>query len=243
MFRCWRPTRGRRWRRGCPTFAGGGFLIDRNIVLGLGSYNFRCWRPTRGRRWRRGFLTFAGGGFLIDRKIMLGLGSYNFRCWRHTRGRRWRRGCLTFTWGWFLIDGKIVLGLGNSDVQVLTAYPGKEVKKGLTDLYRKVEKHLSEDENLLQVQEWIKSINNPFFPNSSLTRYYFWPLNHLNRWVQISLSFAVPRKRQMSAGKIIYCAYQCCGSGMFIPFFVPDPDFFHQSWVSDSGSSKKRGER
>ncbi len=37
--------------------------------------------------------------------------------------------------------------------QVLTAYPGKEVKKGLTDLYRKVEKHLSEDENLLQVQE------------------------------------------------------------------------------------------
>jgi hypothetical protein len=46
-----------------------------------------------------------------------------------------------------------MLGLGNCDVQVLTAYPGKEVKKGLTDLYRKVEKHLSEDENLLQVQE------------------------------------------------------------------------------------------
>jgi len=52
-----------------------------------------------------------------------------------------------------LFGRKIVLGLGNSDVQVLTAYPGKEVKKGLTDLYRKVEKHLSEDENLLQVQE------------------------------------------------------------------------------------------
>jgi hypothetical protein len=34
---------------------------------------------------------------------------------------------------------------------VLAAYPGKEVKKGLTDLYRKVEKHLSEEENLLQV--------------------------------------------------------------------------------------------
>ncbi len=27
-----------------------------------------------------------------------------------------------------------MLGLGNSDVQVLTAYPGKEVKKGLSDL-------------------------------------------------------------------------------------------------------------
>jgi hypothetical protein len=34
---------------------------------------------------------------------------------------------------------------------VLSDYPGKEVKKGLSDLYRKVEKHLSEDENLLQV--------------------------------------------------------------------------------------------
>jgi hypothetical protein len=30
-----------------------------------------------------------------------------------------------------------VLGLGSCDVQVLTAYPGKEVKKGLTDLYRR----------------------------------------------------------------------------------------------------------
>ena len=37
-------------------------------------------------------------------------------------------------------------------MQVLSAYPGKEVKKGLADLYRKVEKHLSEEENLLQVQ-------------------------------------------------------------------------------------------
>jgi len=35
--------------------------------------------------------------------------------------------------------------------KVLSAYPGKEVKKGLTDLYKKVEKHLSEEENLLQV--------------------------------------------------------------------------------------------
>jgi len=35
--------------------------------------------------------------------------------------------------------------------KVLTSYPGKEVKKGLADLYRKVEKHLCEEENLLQV--------------------------------------------------------------------------------------------
>jgi len=35
--------------------------------------------------------------------------------------------------------------------KVLSSYPGKEVKKGLADLYKKVEKHLSEEENLLQV--------------------------------------------------------------------------------------------
>ncbi len=29
-------------------------------------------------------------------------------------------------------------GLGNCDVQVLTAYPGKEVKKWLTDLCRRL---------------------------------------------------------------------------------------------------------
>ena len=40
---------------------------------------------------------------------------------------------------------------------MLSAYPGKEVKKGLTDLYRKVEKHLSEEENLLQVRPTLLS--------------------------------------------------------------------------------------
>ncbi|CAL8084689.1 unnamed protein product [Orchesella dallaii] len=35
--------------------------------------------------------------------------------------------------------------------RVIKEYPAKEVKKGLESLYRKVEKHLSEDENLLQV--------------------------------------------------------------------------------------------
>jgi len=35
--------------------------------------------------------------------------------------------------------------------KVIQNYPGKEVKKGLADLYKKVEKHLSEEENLVQV--------------------------------------------------------------------------------------------
>lgn len=35
--------------------------------------------------------------------------------------------------------------------KVIKEYPGKEVKKGLDNLYRKVEKHLCEEENLLQV--------------------------------------------------------------------------------------------
>lgn len=35
--------------------------------------------------------------------------------------------------------------------KVIKEYPGKEVKKGLESLYRKVEKHLCEEENLLQV--------------------------------------------------------------------------------------------
>lgn len=35
--------------------------------------------------------------------------------------------------------------------KVIKEYPGKEVKKGLDNLYKKVEKHLCEEENLLQV--------------------------------------------------------------------------------------------
>lgn len=35
--------------------------------------------------------------------------------------------------------------------KVINAYPSREVKKGLENLYRKVEKHLNEEENLLQV--------------------------------------------------------------------------------------------
>lgn len=37
--------------------------------------------------------------------------------------------------------------------RVIKEYPAKEVKKGLESLYKKVEKHLSEEENLLQASE------------------------------------------------------------------------------------------
>lgn len=36
--------------------------------------------------------------------------------------------------------------------RVVKEYPAREVKKGLENLYRKVEKHLCEEENLLQVR-------------------------------------------------------------------------------------------
>ena len=35
--------------------------------------------------------------------------------------------------------------------RVVKEYPAREVKRGLEHLYRKVEKHLYEEENLLQV--------------------------------------------------------------------------------------------
>jgi hypothetical protein len=36
--------------------------------------------------------------------------------------------------------------------KVITIYPGREVKKGLDNLYKKVERHLCEEENLIQVR-------------------------------------------------------------------------------------------
>lgn len=39
--------------------------------------------------------------------------------------------------------------------KVIKEYPGKEVKKGLDNLYKKVDKHLCEEENLLQVTQII----------------------------------------------------------------------------------------
>ena len=38
--------------------------------------------------------------------------------------------------------------------RVIKEYPAKEVKKGLESLFKKVEKHLSEEENVLQV--WLQ---------------------------------------------------------------------------------------
>lgn len=37
--------------------------------------------------------------------------------------------------------------------KVIKEYPGKEVKKGLDNLYKKVDKHLCEEESLLQVSD------------------------------------------------------------------------------------------
>ncbi len=45
--------------------------------------------------------------------------------------------------------------------RVIKEYPAKEVKKGLEALYRKVEKHLSEEENLLQV---LKNVEHQLLP-------------------------------------------------------------------------------
>uniref|UniRef100_A0A915L6I7 Exocyst complex component Sec3 C-terminal domain-containing protein n=1 Tax=Romanomermis culicivorax TaxID=13658 RepID=A0A915L6I7_ROMCU len=50
--------------------------------------------------------------------------------------------------------------------KAISAHPGKEVKKGLEQLYKKVEKHLCEEENLLQVvwrnmsEEFIQQYKN-----------------------------------------------------------------------------------
>lgn len=65
--------------------------------------------------------------------------------------------------------------------KVIKEYPGKEVKKGLESLYRKVEKHLCEEENLLQVvwhsmqdefirqYKYIESLVQRCYPGSMIT--------------------------------------------------------------------------
>lgn len=48
--------------------------------------------------------------------------------------------------------------------KVIKEYPGKEVKKGLDNLYKKVDKHLCEEESLLQVSDANqKKISNILF--------------------------------------------------------------------------------
>lgn len=61
------------------------------------------------------------------------------------------------------VQAKVAQGVKESEVsyqmafskqelrKVTREYPAREVKKGLDSLYRKVEKHLCEEENLLQV--------------------------------------------------------------------------------------------
>ncbi|XP_050098632.1 exocyst complex component 1 [Anopheles aquasalis] len=56
--------------------------------------------------------------------------------------------------------------------KVISLYPAREVKKGLEQLYRKVEKHLCEEENLLQVV-W-RAMQQEF-----ITQY-----NSLEQWIQ-----------------------------------------------------------
>lgn len=52
--------------------------------------------------------------------------------------------------------------------KVIKEYPGKEVKKGLDNLYKKVDKHLCEEESLLQVngdttpQLLLDGVSSPF---------------------------------------------------------------------------------
>jgi hypothetical protein len=61
------------------------------------------------------------------------------------------------------VQAKVAQGVKESEIsyqmayskqelrKVIREYPAREVKKGLDNLYRKVEKHLCEEENLLQV--------------------------------------------------------------------------------------------
>lgn len=51
--------------------------------------------------------------------------------------------------------------------RVVKEYPAREVKKGLENLYRKVEKHLCEEENLLQV-EYKRDIYSHFDDNHNI---------------------------------------------------------------------------
>lgn len=48
--------------------------------------------------------------------------------------------------------------------KVIKEYPGKEVKKGLDNLYKKVDKHLCEEESLLQVRTSLTLTNYQGFP-------------------------------------------------------------------------------
>ena len=50
---------------------------------------------------------------------------------------------------------------------MITIYPGREVKKGLDNLYKKVERHLCEEENLIQVSIKKSFYREPLVPGDS----------------------------------------------------------------------------
>jgi hypothetical protein len=68
------------------------------------------------------------------------------------------------------VQAKVAQGVKESEIsyqmayskqelrKVIREYPAREVKKGLDSLYRKVEKHLCEEENLLQVCFYVRCI-------------------------------------------------------------------------------------
>lgn len=51
--------------------------------------------------------------------------------------------------------------------KVIKEYPGKEVKKGLDNLYKKVDKHLCEEESLLQVRGGAAHVGGSITPSSA----------------------------------------------------------------------------
>jgi hypothetical protein len=69
------------------------------------------------------------------------------------------------------VQAKVAQGVKESEIsyqmayskqelrKVIREYPAREVKKGLDSLYRKVEKHLCEEENLLQVCVLVRFIS------------------------------------------------------------------------------------
>lgn len=69
------------------------------------------------------------------------------------------------------VQAKVAQGVKESEIsyqmayskqelrKVIREYPAREVKKGLDNLYRKVEKHLCEEENLLQVCVCVRLIS------------------------------------------------------------------------------------
>lgn len=66
------------------------------------------------------------------------------------------------------VQAKVAQGVKESEIsyqmafskqelrKVIKEYPAREVKRGLVNLYRKVEKHLCDEENLLQVRNALK---------------------------------------------------------------------------------------